>query len=199
MGITEARQRQLCEIELPSGALCALLYDGGRFFTEQQFGDAGAVTIELPTTLEAFTCHKYARGHGRIREPFPVPVADEEPDPPDESAPVLMVAAEARGIRLRAGVTRPALAAAVSVSVSAIREWEGKDCVLPSHAKRRARSAKYQRYAAALAELAVAYPPVEPEPQAVATTPDGKRRCGRAGCGAILSRFNEGGRCALHV
>ena len=54
MGITEARQRELCEIELPSGALVALLYDGGRFFTEQQFGDDGAVTLELPTTLEAF-------------------------------------------------------------------------------------------------------------------------------------------------
>lgn len=93
MGITEARQRELCEIELPSGALCALLYDGGRFFTEQQFGELGAVTIELPTTREAFTCHKYARGHGRIREPFPVPVVDEEPDPPDESAPALPLAA----------------------------------------------------------------------------------------------------------
>ena len=77
------------------------------------------MTLELPTTLEAFFCYKYARNHWRIREPFPVPVAGEEPDTPQ----------------------------------------------LP----------------------------------AVAAASDGKRRCGHAGCGALLSRFNEGGRCALHA
>lgn len=176
MSITETRRPELCDLRLPSGPLVAVLYDDGRFFTEQQFDDGNAATIELPSALDAFLCYEYAREHGRIRAPFPVPVADEEPDPPDESAPVLMVAAEARGIRRRAHVTIRALAAEVSVSVSTIKEWEGKDCVLPLGAKRRARSAKYQRYVAALAELAVAYPPAEPEPQVVASAPDGKRR-----------------------
>lgn len=38
-----------------------------------------------------------------------------------------------------------------------------------------------------------------PKPLPVATTPDGKRHCSFPGCDAILSRFNDGERCALHA
>ena len=195
MSITETRRLDLCELRLTSGPLVALLYDEGRFFTRQQFDDGNVATIELPTALDAFLCYESAREHGRIRAPFPVRVADEEPDPPQQT-----FAAEARRIRRRAGVTRQAMAVEVGVAASTIHVWE-TDGASALAIARRASSLKFRRYVAALAELEVAFPEVaDPpaEPQVVTTAPDGKRRCSHAGCGAILSRFNDGDRCSCH-
>lgn len=194
MSITETRRPELCELRLPSGPLVALLYDDGLFFTEQQFDDGNAATIELPTALDAFLCYQYAREHGRIRAPFPVPVADEEPDPP-----VQTFAAEARRIRLRAGVSVRALAAEVGVKSDTIKVWETDSSESPWAIVHRARSAKYRRYVATLVRLDVADPLPAPAPQAVSAPPDGKRRCAAPGCDTILSRFNEGDSCACHA
>lgn len=50
--------------------------------------------------------------------------------------------------------------------------------------------------AARLAELQDSAPLTRPRP--VAASPDGKRRCSHPGCDTILSRFNDGDRCACH-
>ena len=123
-----------------------------------------------------------------------MPVADEEPDPP-----VQTFSAEARRIRLRAGVSVRDLAAEVGVKSDTIKVWETDSSESPWAIVHRARSAKYRRYVATLVRLDVADPPEEPEPQVVASAPAGKRRCRHAGCDTILSRFNEDDRCALHA
>src|SRR5665647_655371 len=118
--------RELCALPLPSGPIVVLYQEDGRFFTEQQFDDGNAATIELPTTLDAFRCYQYAREHGRIRAPFPVPVADEEPDPPEQT-----FAAKARRIRVRAGVSVRDLAAEVGVKSDTIKVWETESSESP--------------------------------------------------------------------
>lgn len=174
----------MAEHTTSTAGVVLLIWSGDSFRTEQQFDDGNVAVIELPKPFDAFLCYEYAREHGRIRAPFPVPVV--EPASP-------------RRIRRAAGVTQKSLAAEIGVSEHQVAVWEQAGASLSSM-RRGGRSAencaKFRRYVEALATME-GYEPLK-RPRAVAASPDGKRRCSHPGCGAILSRFNDGDRCACH-
>lgn len=210
MQTTVRQETILAEYTTSVAGVVLLAWSGDSFRTEQQFDDGNVATIELAGPLDAFLCYEYAREHGCVRGPFPVPVANPEPDPPDESAPALPLAAEARRIRRASGISQRQLARIAGFSVGVVQTWE-----CGTYADRLWYPSRYlaqlARYAVALRSVergehapdkAMGRPPLRTPDDSVASGPSAegvKRRCSRPGCGAILSRFNDGDRCAPHA
>lgn len=190
----EATTRQgmvLAEYDTSLSGVVLLIWSAGTFCTEQEFAGGETTSIEVPSPLEAFLCYEYARENGRVRAPFPVPVHDDEPDPPDEGAPALPLAAERREIRRSAGVSQRRLAAEIGISHHTLSAWEHAG-VIERSGRTADHCAKFRRY---LEEIAAMKGGVFKSTM----TPDGPRRCAHPGCGAILSRYNDGDRCACHA
>jgi hypothetical protein len=190
--------RELCELQLPSGPIVVLYQEDGRFYTKQELPDDESFVVEITAPAAAYEYYLFAADAGKCLSSFPEPVP-QPVAPPERPAPAPLPAGEARRIRRAAGVTQKSLAAEIGVSEHQVSVWEQAGASL-SPMRRGGRSAEYcakfRRYVEALTTME-GYEPLK-RPGAVAASPDGKRRCSHPGCGAILSRFNDGDRCACH-
>lgn len=192
MEMTAGQETILAQYRTSMPGVVKLFWTGSVFKTQQDFDDDGTAVIELADPLNAFLHYEYARSTGLLWRPFPVPVA-EESEPSVKRAPALLSPAEARRIRCAAGVSPRQVDELAHLTAGTAERWERHGISEWTVARYPKNVARYVQALAAIARGKHGLKTPAPAPT------DGKRRCNHPGCITVLSRFNDGDRCACHA